>query len=48
MRICRPIWTDEIIAATRAIGAAFVSKPVTADGLRDFVTGVDASIRAGK
>jgi DNA-binding NarL/FixJ family response regulator len=39
---------DEIISAARAIGAAFVSKPVTADGLRDFLTDVDAGIRAGK
>jgi DNA-binding NarL/FixJ family response regulator len=39
---------DEIIAAARAIGASFVSKPVTADGLRDFVAHVDAGVRAGK
>jgi CheY-like chemotaxis protein len=39
---------DEIIAAARAIGATFVGKPVTADGLRDFVARIEDSLRGGK
>ena len=31
---------DEIINATRSIGASFISKPVTSDGLRDFLASV--------
>lgn len=39
---------DEIIAAARAIGATFVSKPVTPDGLREFLARVEDSLRGGK
>jgi DNA-binding NtrC family response regulator len=39
---------DEIIAASRAIGATFVSKPVTSDGLRDFLKRIEESLRGGK
>ena len=38
---------DEIIAASRAIGATFVSKPVTSDGLRDFLKRIEESLRGG-
>lgn len=31
---------DEIIEAARAMGAAFISKPVTPDGLREFLSRV--------
>jgi DNA-binding NtrC family response regulator len=39
---------DEIIAAARAIGATFVSKPVNSDGLREFISRVEDSLRGGK
>lgn len=32
---------DEIIAATRAVNATFVSKPITQDGLRSFVSAAE-------
>jgi DNA-binding NarL/FixJ family response regulator len=38
---------DEIIDATRAIGATFISKPVTTDGLRDFLARVGESRDGG-
>src|SRR5689334_10933245 len=37
---------DEIIARARAIGAGFVAKPVTADGLEPFVSGAALSLRS--
>jgi len=39
---------DEIINAARAIGATFVSKPLTAEGLKDFLTGVDEGLRGSQ
>jgi CheY-like chemotaxis protein len=37
---------DEIVSRARAVGAAFVAKPVTEDGLRDFISGVAARFLA--
>lgn len=37
---------DEIIKRTRAVDATFVAKPVTEEGLRDFVSGVVARFPA--
>ncbi|MGL3822959.1 response regulator [Sphingopyxis sp. R3-92] len=37
---------DEIIARAREIGAAFVPKPVTADGLEAFVSGAALTLRS--
>jgi len=37
---------DEIIARARAIGAGFVAKPVTADGLEPFISGAALSLRS--
>lgn len=37
---------DEIIARARAVNAAFVPKPVTADGLRGFLSGAALRLRA--
>ena len=37
---------DEIIARARAVGAAFVPKPVTADGLEPFISGAALSLRS--
>ncbi|MDO7841788.1 response regulator transcription factor [Sphingomonas immobilis] len=39
---------DEIIARARAIGAAFVAKPVTADSLEDFLSGAALRLRSAK
>ncbi|MDO6416712.1 response regulator [Sphingomonas sp. BIUV-7] len=39
---------DEIIARARAVGATFVPKPVTADGLRGFLSGAALRLRAAK
>lgn len=39
---------DEIIARARAIGAAFVAKPVTAEGLEGFLSGAALRLRAAK
>jgi CheY-like chemotaxis protein len=39
---------DEIIAGARAINATFVPKPVTAEGLRGFVSGAALRLRAAK
>lgn len=36
---------DEVIARARAVGAAFVPKPVTADGLKGFVSGAALRLR---
>ncbi len=37
---------DEIVARARAIGATFVAKPVTSDGLRGFLSGAALRLRA--
>jgi CheY-like chemotaxis protein len=37
---------DEIIARARAIGATFVAKPVTSEGLEGFVSGAALRLRA--
>lgn len=37
---------DEVIARARAIGASFVPKPVTVDGLRGFVSGAALRLRS--
>ena len=37
---------DEIIARAREIGAAFVPKPVTADGLEPFISGAALRLRS--
>ncbi len=37
---------DEIIARAREIGAAFVPKPVTADGLQGFISGAALRLRS--
>ncbi|HWW55861.1 MAG TPA: response regulator [Sphingopyxis sp.] len=39
---------DEIIARARAVGAAFVPKPVTADGLEAFISGATLSLRSSR
>lgn len=39
---------DEIIARAREYGAAFVPKPVTAEGLRGFVSGAALRLRVSK
>lgn len=39
---------DEIIAGARAVNASFVAKPVTADGLRGFISGTALRLRASK
>ena len=39
---------DEIIAGTRAINAAFVPKPVTAEGLQGFISGTALRLRTSK
>ena len=39
---------EEIVAAVHAVGAVFVPKPVTEDGLRDFVAAAAAQIAARK
>jgi CheY-like chemotaxis protein len=37
---------DEVIARARAIGATFVPKPVTAEGLQGFLSGAALRLRA--
>jgi CheY-like chemotaxis protein len=37
---------DEIIARARAVNATFVSKPVTEDGMRGFLTGAALRLKA--
>lgn len=37
---------DEIIARARQIGAAFVAKPVTAEGLEGFISGAALRLRS--
>ena len=39
---------DEIISRARAVGATFVPKPVTADGLQGFLSGAALRLRAVK
>lgn len=39
---------DEIIARAREIGAAFIPKPVTSEGLSGFLSGAALKLRAGK
>lgn len=37
---------DEVIARAREVGAAFVAKPVTAEGLQGFVSGAALRLRS--
>jgi CheY-like chemotaxis protein len=37
---------DEVIARAREIGATFVAKPVTADGLQGFISGAALRLRS--
>lgn len=37
---------DEIIARAREIGAAFIAKPVTSDGIAGFISGAALKLRA--
>jgi CheY-like chemotaxis protein len=39
---------DEVIARARAIGATFVPKPVTSEGLQGFLSGAALRLRAAK
>lgn len=39
---------DEVIARARAVGATFVPKPVTAEGLQGFLSGAALRLRATK
>lgn len=39
---------DEIIARARAIGAAFIPKPVTGEGLAGFLSGAALRLKAGE
>ena len=39
---------DEIVARARAVGAAFVAKPVTAEGLEGFLSGAALRLRAAR
>ncbi|RYD58483.1 MAG: response regulator [Sphingomonadales bacterium] len=39
---------DEVIARAREVGAAFVPKPVTAEGLQGFVSGAALRLRSRK
>lgn len=39
---------DEIVARAREIGAAFIPKPVTSEGLAGFLTGAALKLRAGR
>jgi len=39
---------DEIVVRARAIGAAFVAKPVTSDGLEGFLSGAALRLRAAR
>jgi CheY-like chemotaxis protein len=36
---------DEVVLRARAVGAAFVTKPLTADGLRGFLSGAALRLR---
>lgn len=38
---------DEVIARARAVNATFVSKPLTEEGLRGFVSGAALRLRSG-
>jgi len=38
---------DEVIARARDVNATFVSKPLTEDGLRGFISGAALRLRAG-
>jgi CheY-like chemotaxis protein len=38
---------DEIMGAAKSLNATFVSKPITEDGLRSFLSSVDAMLRMG-
>ncbi len=37
---------DEIIARARAVGATFIAKPVTEDGMRGFISGAALRLRS--
>ncbi len=39
---------DDIIARARALGVAFVAKPITEDNLRGFVSGADLVLRRNR
>lgn len=39
---------DEIIARAREVGAAFIPKPVTSEGLAGFLSGAALKLRSGK
>jgi CheY-like chemotaxis protein len=39
---------DEVVARARAIGAAFVAKPLTVDGLEDFISGAALRLRSNR
>jgi CheY-like chemotaxis protein len=39
---------DEIIARAREVGAAFIAKPVTSEGLSGFVSGAALKLRSSK
>lgn len=39
---------DEIIARAREIGAAFIAKPITTDGLSGFISGASLKLRTSK
>ena len=39
---------DEIIARARAVGAAFIPKPVTSEGLSGFLSGAALKLRSAK
>jgi len=39
---------DEVIARARAVGAAFVPKPVTAEGLQGFLDGAALRLRSAR
>jgi CheY-like chemotaxis protein len=38
---------DEVIASARAVNASFVSKPLTEEGLRNFMSGAALRLRTG-
>lgn len=39
---------DEIIARAREIGAAFIAKPITSEGLAGFLSGAALKLRTGR
>jgi CheY-like chemotaxis protein len=39
---------EEVIARAREVGAAFIAKPVTSDGLSGFISGAALKLRASK